>query len=385
MTRNRIIIIIAVIIMIGGAFALMEFFAMQKEAPPEQKHKDKARAVRVTEVEYRDIISTVEATGRLGSQHYVDLIAEVQGMVLPGEVSLKKGENFREGELLFRIFHEEIQYTLKASKSRFLNLIANALPDLKIDYPESFPKWKNFFEEIEIDEPLPPMPEIADEQEKTFLASRNILNDYYSIKSSEVRFEKYFVYAPFKGSFSNVMMEVGSVANPGSRVASIIRTDKLELEVPVEVDDVHWIEVGDAVDVYSEDGKNKWKGNVVRESDFVDPATQSVSVFITVQSSKENPLFEGQYLKAVFKGKKIPEAMEIPRRAVFNSNEVFIVKDSILLKEQVKVHKVNQNTLIFSGLEKGVDVVIEPLVNVPEKAKVISIAEKLNYESGRED
>ncbi|MDZ7742116.1 MAG: efflux RND transporter periplasmic adaptor subunit [Bacteroidota bacterium] len=376
---KKAIIIIAVLAMIVAAIAIMLFLASLKEPPPQQKHKEKARAVRVTRVDYQDINSTVMATGRLGSQHYVDLIAEVQGKVLPGQVSLKKGQNFEKGDLLFRIYNEEIRYTLKASKSRFLNLIANALPDFKIDYPDSYPKWQKFFRDIEIDKSLPPLPEIANEQEKTFLASRNILNDYYSIKSSEVRFDKYFVYAPFRGSFSDVMMEVGSVANPGSRVARIIRTDKLELEVPVEVEDVKWIEPGDKVEVFSEDGSGSWNGTLIRESDFVDPATQSVSVFISVEPSADLPLYEGQYLKAVFIGKKIPDAMEIPRRAVFNSNEVFIVKDSLLMKKKVNIHKINQNTLIFSGLEHGAELVIEPLVNVPEKSKVISINEELNY------
>ncbi len=379
MVKKGIIIIGAFLVMIFSAIAIMNFLGSLKEPPPQQKHKEKARAVRVARVNYKNISSTVTATGRLGSQHYVDLIAEVQGKVLPGEVSLKKGQNFEEGEMLFRIYHEEILYTLKASKSRFLNLIANALPDLKIDYPDSYPKWQKFFGDIEIDKSLPPLPEIANEQEKTFLASRNILNDYYSIKSSEVRFGKYFVYAPFRGSFTDVMMEVGSIANPGSRVARIIRTDKLELEVPVEVDDVEWIEPGDKVEVYAEDASGNWNGILVRESDFVDPATQSVSVFITVEHSVEQPLYEGQYLKAVFKGKEIPDAMEIPRRAVFNSNEVFIVQDSILLKQKINIHKINQNTLIFSGLEPGAEVVIEPLVNVPEKAKVISMHEELDY------
>lgn len=385
MIYRRLIIIALIISILGGSYLLAQFFISLKKSPPEQKQKEQARAVRVDTIQYSDITSTVFASGRLGSQQYVDVIAEVQGEILPGDIPMKKGQNFRKGDLLFRVFDMETAYSLKASKSRFLNVIANALPDFKIDYQESYDKWRKFFNTIDIEKPLPEMPEPSSDQEKTFLASRNILNDYYSIKSAEIRLNKHYVRAPFKGSFTEVFLESSSIANPGSRVARIIKTDKLELEVPVDIEDVKWISVGDEVLVNSEDKSKQWEGEIVRVSDFVDPGTQSVSVFINLNSSLAKPLYEGQYLEAVFSGKVIEDAMEIPRRAVFNSNEVFIVLNGELHKQKIDIHKVNQETLIFNGIESGVPVVVEPLVNVPEKAKVKTLAAeyKLNSKEGK--
>ncbi|MCF8234903.1 MAG: HlyD family efflux transporter periplasmic adaptor subunit [Bacteroidales bacterium] len=368
--NRKIIIVVAVLFILVISAGLAYFFLSLKKDPPSRPTANLVRAVNVMPVVYEDITAVVEATGRLGSQHYVDVIAEVQGEILQGEVSLKRGQNFREGELLFSIYDGEMAFTLKASKSRFLNQLANALPDLNIDYPESYDKWYDFFKKIEIDEPLPELPAISSDQVKTFLAGRNILTDYYTIKSNEERFKKYQVHAPFKGSFAEVYLEVGSIANPGSRVARIIRTDRLELDIPVEVEDVKWIEVGGEADVYTEDGELHWIGKISRKADFVDPKTQSVSVFVSIYPSQENPLYEGQYLRAVFQGRQLKDVMEIPRNAVFNRNQVFIVKDSLLHQKTIDIHKVNQESIIFSGLEEGVDVVVEPLVNIPEKAKV---------------
>ena len=67
--------------------------------------------------------------------------------------------------------------------------------------------------------------------------------------------------------------------------------------------------------------------------------------------------------------------MEIPRNAVFNSNEVYVVDDSILVKKKVNVEKISETTLFFSGLEKGEDVVIEPLINASENMKVKKLSE----------
>jgi len=55
--------------------------------------------------------------------------------------------------------------------------------------------------------------------------------------------------------------------------------------------------------------------------------------------------------------------MEIDRSAVYNFNEVFTVIDGKLEKKIIDVLKINQETLLFSGLDEGTLVVVEPLVN----------------------
>lgn len=370
MNKRKILVISITILILAGAFIFSAYLISLKKQPPNKPDSSQLRAVKADSVSYSDILTIVEASGRLGSQHYVDVISEVQGEILPGNVSLKKGESFKEGELLFRVFDKEAAYTLRASKSRFLNLIANALPDLQIDYPDAYQKWFDFFKKIDISEPLPDFPEIGSDQEKTFLAGRNILADYYTIKSSEVRLEKYQVHAPFNGSFTDVYLEVGSIANMGSRVARIIRTDKLELEVPVEVEDVKWISKDSEVEVFDEDRKISWRGTIARKAGFVDPTTQSISVFVYVYPTTQNPLYEGQYLTAVFKGRELKDVMAIPRNAVFNYDEVFIVRDSLLYKERINIRKINNESIIFNGIPDTVQVVTEPLVNIPEKSKV---------------
>ncbi len=58
--------------------------------------------------------------------------------------------------------------------------------------------------------------------------------------------------------------------------------------------------------------------------------------------------------------------MEIPREALFNHNEVFVVDDGKLAKRIVDVHKVNQRTALISGLAEGTEIVIEQLINTME-------------------
>ncbi|MEN8224995.1 MAG: efflux RND transporter periplasmic adaptor subunit [Bacteroidota bacterium] len=364
--QRKIIIVVSIIAILVISFMAMSYFAGQKETPETEIPADVARKVKTMSVKYEPVSYTVTSTGRLGSQSYVDIIAEVQGEILHGNVALKKGQRFKKGDLLVRIYDEITDNNLKAAKSRFQNSIANILPDFKIDFPEDYDKIKNFFDQLKIDKPLPELPEVTSDQQRIFLASRNILNDYYTIKTNEIQLSKHSIYAPFSGTFTEVMLEVGSIANPGSRLARIINTGMLELELPVPVQDVKWINTADKVLIKSEDGSGEWNGKVVRKADYVDRKTQSVSVFVSVQNHSQNPLYEGQYLQASFDGEITGNAMEIPRRAVFNSNEVFIVSDSTLKKAVINVLKINQQSMIFNGLEEGIHVIVEPLINVVE-------------------
>ncbi len=334
---------------------------------PEDKQKEAIKLfVKTEKVAYTTNEVKIIETGRLSSQQTVDLSAEVQGQILPGEVILKEGTKFKKGALLIKIFDEEARNNLKASKSRFMNGIASILPDIRIDFPESFQKYQDFFNSLKIDQPLPELPKLDSDKEKVFLASRNVLNDYFNIKSAEVRLSKYHLYAPFDGTFTMVYLEPGSVANPGSRIASMIRIDKLELEVPVRIEDAYWINVGDQVQVSTKDRKIQWTGKVVRKSDFMDPSSQTITLYVALSQEKDKSLYQGQYLMAEFATKTLENSMEIPRNAIFNKDKVFTVEDGKLKGNKVEVLKSNETTAFITGLPEGLDLVVEPLVNAKE-------------------
>lgn len=364
--RKSLISLIAIVILFAFAFWLSAMFSSMGVEPEEKTREQIKLYVKTEKVKYTTNSAIILETGRLSSQQTVDLSAEVAGQIIAGNVILREGTQFKKGELIVRIFDEEAKNNLKASKSRFLNSIAGILPDIKIDYPESFDKYLEFFNTVKITEPLPPLPELDSEKEKVFLASRNILNDYFSIKSAEVRLSRYKLYAPFDGSFTAVFMEAGSVANPGSRIASMIRTDKMELEVPVRIEDAYWINVGDKVNVSTKDRRASWVGSVVRKSAFMDPSSQAISVYVALKHDKNKPLYPGQYLLAEFAAKTLERSMSIPRNAVFNKDHVFTVEQGKLKENKIDILKINETTVIFSGLSEGADIVTEPLVNARE-------------------
>jgi len=370
MKKRQLVIILSIIAIIVVSIVIMMTLKGMAEESKMLPAKEKIIYVKTEKVNYTNIDSYITGSGRLASQSLVDISAEVQGKILQGNVPLKKGQTFKKGDLLLRIYNEEFKLALRAKKSRFLTLIANILPDLKVDFSDSFDKWSDFFDKINPEKSLPEFPQINKKKEKIFLASRNILSEYYSIKSDELRLIKYNIRAPFTGVYSQVYSEVGSIANPGARLAQILRTDKLELEVPIDVNEVKWLQVGDIVELANENNTENWQGKVIRIAEYVNPTTQAISVFVRVKPNKNSPLYNGQYLNAVFKGKTIENSFSIPRNSVYSFNEVYVVIDGKLHKRTITVEKVNKDNLVFNGLPQDIDVVVEPLMNIGENTKV---------------
>jgi hypothetical protein len=118
--------------------------------------------------------------------------------------------------------------------------------------------------------------------------------------------------------------------------------------------------------VESEKRDLSWKGEVIRKGQFVDESTQSQTIFIQIRYDHKQPLLAGEYLMANFPVRPIKNVMEIPRNSVFNSDEVFVVRQGRLVKEKIDVVKINERTLFFNGIPDGDTLVIQQLINVSE-------------------
>ncbi|MDF1573808.1 MAG: HlyD family efflux transporter periplasmic adaptor subunit [Bacteroidales bacterium] len=284
---RRIVIVVSIILVLGLAYGLMRFLIAQREEPPVRRTIESRRFVKVEPVKYGSTLSSITECGRLSSMAEIDIVAEASGKIEDGSVSLKKGASFSEGDVLFVIYPDEALIALKARKSLYQNTLAGIIPDLVIDFPESSKAFEDFFASINVEQPLPPMPEINDRQLKIFLASRNVISEYYNIQSDELQLKCRTVRAPFNGTYKEVYMELGAYTNTGGRVARAIRTDHLELEVPVKRNDATGIYVGDPVTVTSKNQELTWKGKVIRKGQFVDENFQRQTIFVSIPFNQE--------------------------------------------------------------------------------------------------
>ncbi|MFK7947314.1 MAG: efflux RND transporter periplasmic adaptor subunit [Saprospiraceae bacterium] len=364
--------IIAAAILILLAVLLVKNLSKKAPEPERPPLTQRSQYVNTETVAYTNHSTTIEALGQVIASQPIDIISEVSGKIEKGDVTLKKAIRFSQGSLLFQIENTETILNLKSQRSNFQNAIALILADMKLDFPNSYQIWQDYFNRIDINSSLPTMPEAADQREKTFLASRNIAGQFYSIKSAEERLNKYRVYAPYAGVIQQVYTDAGSVANPGTRVLRVRKAGDLELELPVRKEDIQWIKTGTRVKILSEDKRQSTTGTVNRIGTEIDPTTQSVNVYVSVRSGKIK-LYEGMYLYAEISGSSIPKAMEINRKAIFDNNKIFVIEDSTLVAKTVNVHKVKNETVIFSGVTEGKIVAKETFLGAVDGMKIVPL------------
>lgn len=312
--------------------------------------------------------------GKVNASTSINIATEVQGQ-LKTSIALKKGTKFRKGQILFTIKNTDAKLALQSKKSSFLTQLTTILPDLNIDYPESYNNWKIFFEKIDVSQPIPTLPDFKSTKEKSFIISRNILSQYYSIKSDEERLKKYIISAPFSGSIIESYSDNGAVVSPGMSIIKILREGKLEIEIPVLSKNLALIKMRQEV-LLKNSNKNIIKGKVTRIGDYVNPTTQTFPIFVSIDK-KETSLYNGMYLEASINCDTKQFAAKIPRTAIFNENQVYIIeRGNILKKQEIIVSTSQDKYVLVSNLSDGTKVVSEAIVNAKEGTKVSILNKK---------
>ena len=163
-----------------------------KEDPPEQKRQIKAKIVDAEVVELSDVTSKIIGYGRVNSAQPVILISEVNGILTSGSSPFRPAQNFKNGDILIKVDDRQIRLDINSAKSDLLNALSTVLPEIKVDFPNDFNIWQNYFNSITYDKKLDPLPEINNQKIKLFLSRFNVYKLYYQIRNLEIQLEKHY-------------------------------------------------------------------------------------------------------------------------------------------------------------------------------------------------
>jgi multidrug efflux pump subunit AcrA (membrane-fusion protein) len=320
--KSRHIFIIVGFLLINGLI-ISALVGANKEPEVEKVKESYYSTLKAKEVTNLEEEFSIEGFGNVASFNNVDISAEVQGKLNKSKVDLKPGVNFRKGDLLFSINDVEAKYAVKARKSTFITLMANILPDVKSDFSSEYDKWNNYVKSIILEKSLPNLPNWNSDKEKVFLSTKNILSEYYAIKGQEEQLKKYYTYAPFSGTITDVYVNDNSVVNPGSKVMRIVQTSNYEITVSVPVSRLGSVKEGTKAKLFTTDGQVKGSGSVVRISEVLNSNTQSVDVFIKITPFQNERFINGEYLKVQLAVEGKFKGIRVPSGAIRN-NQVFV-------------------------------------------------------------
>jgi len=354
---RKLIIVGLGIAILGGAFLLSKYFKDNKKVPKQKVDKIE-KMVFVENVINSAIPIIISANGNLNAKNKVELYSEVQGVLIPTGKDFKAGVVYKKGQSLLHINSSEHYATLQSQRSSLQNLIASIMPDLRMDYSDSFEKWNEYLKSFNINKSVSKLPEVSSDKEKYFITGKNIYTTYYSIKNLEARLAKYNIRAPFDGVLTETLVTNGTLVRSGQKTGEFIDTSVFELEVSVNASLATILNVGKEVPLQNLEKTSSWSGRVSRINGRIDQSTQTVQVFIEVKGKE---LREGMYLEANVPAKEEVNAIEIPRKLLVENKSVYVVKENVLELVDITPIYFNEKTVIIKGLANGTQLVSRPV------------------------
>lgn len=349
--RQIIITAIGLLIIAGGYLGMNKMGSREKPEHPKEE--------RILPTVFTQVVKNgsspvqVTASGNLMALDRIEIFSEVQGIFEHSARPFKPGIKYTQGEVLMQLNSDEHKANVQAQKSALYNQLVAILPDLKFDYPGAFDKWKSYISAFDINRKLTTLPTASTEQEKLFIASKNISSTWHNVHNLEERQRKFTIYAPYDGVLTEANIDKGALVRPGQKLGEFINPYVYEIGVAVNSSNADQLKVGNSVSLHNVERTKVWKGKISRLNSLIDPNTQTVQAFIRVSGKG---LREGMYLEADLKAKNESNTFEIARTLMVDNSKVYVMNNDTLKLQVVEPVHFTEKTTIVRGLPDGTEI-----------------------------
>ncbi len=355
--RPFILAILGVFIIIGSFYAAKAIIASKKT--PVLKSEKVIKMVFVDTVQNKNTPISIRANGNLIAKNRIELFSQVQGIFLNTGKEFKEGQRFKKGEVLIKLDRAEFYASVQSAKSNLYNIITSILPDLRLDFPKSYPKWNNYLKGFDLKRATPKLPQTLSEKEKYFITGRGVYTNYFNIKTLEERLSKYIIKAPYSGTLTQATVTEGTLVRNGQKLGEFIDTSVFELEVSIPAKYSKFLKVGKKINVDNIEDGVKYSAEVIRINASVDKSSQTVSTFVKMSGKG---LREGMYLEVLIPLREEANSFSLSRTLLQYGDQVFYVEnDTILNLAKVKTIFFSDENVVVKGIPDGTKIVSKPV------------------------
>ncbi len=379
--RTLLHLVIALVLIALGALGMSRLSASKPQLKKRQISAP-VPMVRTTLVKPCRRAVIVRGEGTVRPLRQINLMPQVGGKVVYAAPSLVNGGEFKRDDLLLRI--DPVDYRLAVTLAQAK--VKDGESILKLAQENSaaaLEEWRLHYAGDSRANMRPP-PLVAKEPQLAAARAR-LEADRANLKKALLGLERTELSAPFDGRVSQENVDTGQYVSPGMSVATLYSTDVAEIMVPLEQEDLFWINVPGftpgrgpgsqtTVRAHIAGGERSWSGEVVRSEGRLDERTRMINVVIRVKNPYMNkpPLAVGLFVTVDIEGHTLPNCALIPRSALRQGHVAWVVDNENRLRfRKVDVARVQgEEVLIRSGLKNGETLVISPLKVVTDGMKV---------------
>ncbi|MHC4772180.1 MAG: efflux RND transporter periplasmic adaptor subunit [Planctomycetota bacterium] len=361
------IALVAVIVAVAiGAAKMMSSF---RKAPEKKEQTVSAPLLNAIEVYPETLEMVVQGYGTVKPRMEVQVVPQVSGRVVRCHRQLVNGGFFKADEALVVI--EQTDYTLAVESAA----AAVAQAEVKVEQEKAeadvaHQEWENLHPDKQPDSILVfREPQIRNAQAQLSAAKARLAK-------AKLDLERTTITMPFDGRVVQTGIDEGQFITAGAPIATVYRTDVVEIAVPLEDAELEWFDLpldgnhsGDAagtpVGVFASfaGGEHSWQGRLVRTEGRIDPKSRMVHVVAQVTDpfkpvSSRPPLTPGMFVRVDIEGREVKDIYRLPRYAIRRGREVWIAAGTEEIKT-LTVHPVEVVRMdkmfayVAAGLNEG--------------------------------
>lgn len=369
----RAAIVSAVMVVAVASFGALMATRAEPEKVPRQ---ERGELVEVIEVAASTQPVTVTAEGTVMAAQQVTLIPEVTGRVVWVSPNLIPGSRVNKGEPLVRL--DARDHDLRAKQ--LLAQVDSARLNLEIERSRkqiAEREWQLLNQDAPADE------------ESLALRAPQLRSAEVALKSAESSLEqarlavsKAVIRAPFNALVQSESVDVGQLAGPGAQVATLVGTDAFWVQVSLPVERLRWLQIpgvhgaaeGSPARVFQSIGQSigqdilEREGKIIRLLGDLDPRGRMARVLIELAdplgagAGQEDagrtpglPLLLGSYVSVQIFGPEAEGVLEIPRVALRNDDQVYVMTDehTLDIKDVDVIWRRPESVLVRQGAAPG--------------------------------
>lgn len=317
----------------------------------------------------------IHAQGSVTARTEFDLIPEVSGKVVRVSPSLIAGGFFEKDDELVAIETRDFELGVIGAKSQ----LAQASALLAREEAEAYVAMKEW-KELGSGAASPLLkrePQLAQARAAVRAAEA-------ALEQSNRDLARCILRAPFAGRVERRSVAAGQVISRGAPIARLYAVDFAEVRLPLAAEELAFLDLplafrgeakqsaGPAVTLRANFAgkRHEWRGRIARTEGRIGVRNRMIYAVVQVDdpygrtgASDRPPLAVGLYVDCEIEGKIERNAIALPRRALRNKNELWVIDDEKkLFVRPVEVLRAGRDEVIVgSGLEAGDRVCVSSL------------------------
>jgi len=311
---------------------------------------------------------SVRTQGTVEPVRRVDLVAQVSGKVERVSDLFLDGRFFKAGDVLLELEKADYQFAIARAEAQEA-AAAQRVAEERGRNLQAQREWRDLGTS-EANDLFLRKPQLR-------AAEASLAAAKADVAAAKLALERTSVRAPFDGRLEKKLVDLGQFVAPGSVLAQIYATDRVEIHLPISNSQLALLELPlfetsvvdyPAVTLSTRFGGERWQweGKITRVEASIDRDSRVTFAIAEVRDpfggseSRRPPLTPGLFVEASINGKPITASVELPATALRGDNTVLWVNENSRLERlAVELLRREQDRVWVRGVEAGLQIVAE--------------------------